>query len=176
MYKFLCSLLLLLPVFLMAQSTIINKRYTIQVGTFYQPKLTDFTAIQPIGQIYASNKEREFQTIFLGFFKDARVAQNALTSVKKNGYNAFITKDKKGPALDWLTLEQTGKVSALLEDPRLLKVVVGPFTNRIAAQNKLAQLKTVGYQDAFIKTIDAQLLKPLFQGSYPQIIKNQKVI
>jgi len=67
-----------------------------------------------------------------------------LTSVKKNGYNAFITKE------------------TIREDPAIvIQLLVGPFTNRIAAQNKLAQLKTVGYQDAFIKTIDAQLLKPI---------------
>ena len=172
MYKFLCSLLLL-PVFLTAQSTVDNKRYTIQVGTFYKPKLTDFAALQKVGQIYATDKEAEFQHIFLGFFNDPATAQHALVSVKKSGYNAFIAEQRQnketavviqllstqnGPALDWIALEQAGNLNALLENPQLLKIVVGPFTNKIAAQNRLKHLRTVGYQDAFIKTVPTQLL------------------
>jgi len=153
-----------------------EKLYTIQVGTFYQPKLTDFTALQKVGQIYATDKEAEFYSIFLGFFTEPAAAESALATIKKSGYNAFITQKAKmeadaiviqllstqnGSTLDWVSLEQTGNLLALLENPRQLKVVVGPFTNKTAAQNRLGNLKTLGYQDAFIKTVDSQLLSPI---------------
>ena len=175
MYKILYSLLLL-PAFLVAQSPADNKLYTIQVGTFHQPKLADFAALQKVGQVYATGKEADFHNIILGYFEEPVAAHNALVAVKKSGYDAFITEKIKGekeaiviqlsstqngPALNWAALERAGSLSALLENPRLLKVVVGPFTNTTAAQNRLGQLRKLGYQDAFIKTVDSQLLSPI---------------
>ena len=175
MYKVLYSLLFL-PAFLVAQTTADNKLYTIQVGTFHQPKLADFGALQQVGQVYATDKEADFHTIFMGLFKEPTAAHQALVAVKKSGYDAFITEKtkgnketiiiqlsstKNGPALNWAALERAGNLSALLENPSLLKVVVGPFANRTAAQNRLGQLQSLGYEDAFIKTVDAQLLSPI---------------
>ena len=56
----------LLPISIFAQTSI---HYTIQVGTFVNPKIEDFHLIQPYGYLYAEDFDNNFSKVYLGEFK-----------------------------------------------------------------------------------------------------------
>ena len=176
MYKFFLFLLLL-PSCLLAQTAAQNKLFTIEIGTFHQPKLSDFAALKDIGLVYATAEEGQFHQIFMGGFKKASHAKKILKQVKNKGYAATLQKKsfqqgqeavviqllstQNRQSLQWASLEKAGKLYSLLEHPQILKLVTGPFTNRTAALNRITAIQEMGFKDAFIKTINIQLLTPI---------------
>jgi len=79
MYKTLFGLLLCLPFWVSGQSFEWNtpstptpkveapttsNLFTIQLGTFFQPKLSDFAGVKEVGQIYCEDSNDRFHEIF----------------------------------------------------------------------------------------------------------------
>ena len=159
------------PIALLAQN---NQVYTIQIGTFVNPKATDFSTLQPLGYLYATPFEGNFSKVFLGEFTNETVAQNMLYTVRNSGYGAFIvqksllgkpeaivvqfTTKNKNQVIDWASLNTIGKLYTVLTDPNRIKIVTGPFATIDIARRRVVEMQQFGYKDAFVKTINIGLL------------------
>lgn len=159
------------PIALMAQN---SQVYTIQVGTFVNPKVADFSTLQSFGYLYAEPFDNNFSKVYLGEFTNETVAQNTLYSVRSNGYGAFITQKSllgspeaivvqfttknKHQLIDWQSLNTVGKLYTVLTDPNRIKIVTGPFATVDIARRRVLEMQQLGYKDAFVKTINTGLL------------------
>lgn len=159
------------PIALLAQN---NPLYTIQVGTFVNPKAADFAPLQPLGYLYAVPFDGNFSKVFLGEFVNPAMASNTLQSVKNSGYGAFLaqksiagkpeaivvqlTTKRTNQTIDWASLSTIGKLYTVLTDPNRIKIVTGPFATVDMARKRVIEMQQLGYQDAFVKTINTGLL------------------
>lgn len=162
---------LLFPLSLLAQS---NQIYTLQIGTFVNPQKADFNLIEPLGYLYAEPTGNNFSKVFLGEYASELAATNVLNRIKDRGFGGFIvprslnsgketvvvqfTTFMQNDPINWATLEKVGKLYTVLNDPTRIKVVTGPFADRMTARKRVADIQALGYQDAFVRTINSQLL------------------
>lgn len=148
--------------------------YTIQVGTFLGAKQSDFDALQSIGFVHAAEATGDLFTIFVGGYTDRAAAEKAWAEVRAKGYaNAFVqerlpgtgqevaiiqlaTKSSLRP-IDWETYTRVGELYALVEGATV-KIVTAPFPSLDAARLELNNIRSMGYQDAFAKTINTLYL------------------
>jgi len=197
MNKFLYSLLLICPLTLMGQvfkweepkarttpppaQVEVEKSgsnlYTIQLGTFYEPTLKEFQAIQGLGPIYCVKNEDQSYQVFMGAFAAGEQLEKALQQIQAKGYTAYtqslpakasqevvviqLLSTKKGNGLAWEKLDQIGNLYGLLEQAQVFKLVTGPFANKSVAAAQLSTLRASGFKDAFVKTVKLQLLSPI---------------
>ncbi len=166
--------LFLLPIALVAQR---NSVFTVQIGTFVNPKLEDFQLIQSLGYLYAEPFGDNFTKVYLGEFKTQEEAGRALQAVKNKGFNAFIAErsivnhkemivvqfatEKVGTVINWQKYQPVGKLYALLDDPTRVKIITGAFANRTIARERAGFIRQAGYKDAFVKTVNTGLLHEL---------------
>ncbi len=159
------------PIILVAQN---NPLYTIQIGTYVNPKAADFAALQSLGYLYAEPFGNNFSKVYLGEFVNETVANNTLFAVKNSGYGAFLTRKsiagkpsaivvqlttkKTNQIIDWASLNTIGKLYTVLTDPERIKIVTGPFATIAAARKRVVTMQQLGYKDAFVKTINTGLL------------------
>ncbi len=162
---------LLFPIALMAQT---NQIYTIQIGTFVNPQKADFNLIESYGYLSAEPFENNFHKVFLGDYPTEYNALAVLKMIKERGFSGFVvpkvlkegkevivvqfTTEKKGVPINWKTYESIGKLYVSLNDPARVKLLTGPFKNRVAAKKRVAEIQAQGYADAFMRTINTQLL------------------
>ena len=159
------------PITLMAQN---SQLYTIQIGTFVNPKAADFAELQSLGYLYAEPFGEQFHKVFLGEFINEAAATFTLNKIKNSGYGAFVTQKsllgkptvtvvqfttkQANQSINWPTLDTVGKLYTVLTDPDRVKIVTGPFANIVMARKRVEDLQRLGYKDAFIKTINVGLL------------------
>ena len=159
------------PIALVAQN---SQLYTIQIGTYVNPKAADFMALQSLGYVYAEPFEGNFSKVFLGEFANEAAANNTLYAVKNNGYGAFLTQKvitgkpeaiivqittkRRGQTIDWASLNTVGKLYTVLTDPNRIKIVTGPFATIDMARKRIVEMQQLGFKDAFVKTINTGLL------------------
>ncbi len=159
------------PIALVAQN---NQLYTIQIGTYVNPKAADFAPLQSLGYLYAEPFEGNFSKVFLGEFLNPTAANNTLYAVKNSGYGAFLaqksiakkpeaivvqlTTKRTDQIIDWASLSTIGKLYTVLTDPNRIKLVTGPFATIGLARKRVVEMQQLGFQDAFVKTINIGLL------------------
>lgn len=151
--------------------------YTIQLGTFYEPTLADFKAIEDLGPLYCVKGKNNIYQVFMGTYASGSQLENTLQQVKAKGYTAYsqslsgvenkkvaviqLVSTQNGKSLSWEHLEQVGKLYGLLEQAQVFKVVTGPYASKEIAAAQLPTLRANGFKDAFVKMVDAQLLSPI---------------
>ena len=69
----------------------------------------------------------------------------------------FTTK-KTGIPINWKRLKSIGKLYTLIDDLERVKIVTGPFKEMSMARKRVAEIRQLGYKDAFVKKINARLL------------------
>ena len=175
------------PIALLAQNA---QFYTIQIGTYVNPKAADFMELQTLGYLHAEPFSDKFSKVFLGEFFNEAAANNSLQAVRAKGFSAFLTPrtlvgkpsvlvvqfttKSINQQIDWPTLSTVGRLYTVLTDPNRLKIVTGPFATMATARKRVADLQQLGYKDAFIKTINTGLLHEVgpFETGIPTIQGN----
>jgi len=148
--------------------------YAIQIGTFVNPQKSDFNLIESYGYLSAAPFEGNFYKVFLGDYPTEYNALAVLKMVQEKGYGGFVvpkelkdgkevivvqfTTEKRGVPINWKKYESIGKLYTVLNDPKRIKLITGPFKNRIAAKKRVAKIQALGYTDAFVRTYNTQLL------------------
>ncbi len=159
------------PIALIAQTPTV---YTIQIGTFVNPKITEFHSIKSAGFVYAIPFQDKFSKVFYGEYRDALTAQNALKNINSKGFGGFVTQRKLnnapptivvqfttkkiGTPIDWADFNAVGKLYTILTNPNIIKLVTGPYSDISTARKRVAAIRALGYKDAFVKTINTTLL------------------
>lgn len=161
----------LFPIALVAQTKSV---YTIQIGTFVQPKVSEFNSIRPSGFVYAESFQDKFSKVFYGEFRDALSANDALEAINLQGFGGFVkertlsnspsvivvqfTTKKIAAPINWEDLYPIGKLYTILTDPSIVKLVTGPFKDMATARKRVESIRDLGYKDAFVKTVNTKLL------------------
>lgn len=161
----------LFPIALIAQNKSV---YTIQIGTFVNPKISEYNSIRPSGFVYAEPFQDKFSKVFYGEYLDALSANDALEAINRQGFGGFVIQRKLNNApsvivvqfatqklvapIDWSKFSAVGKLHTILTDPNRVKLVTGPFPNIATARKRVETIRTLGYKDAFVKTVNTALL------------------
>jgi len=175
------------PIALMAQNA---QFYTIQIGTYVNPKAADFVELQTLGYLHAKPFGDQFSKVFLGEFFNEAAANNTLQAVRAKGFSAFLTPrtlagkptvlvvqfttKSTNQQIDWPTLSTVGRLYTVLTDPNRLKIATGPFATMATARKRVKDLQQLGYKDAFVKTINTGLLHEVgaFETGIPAVQSN----
>jgi hypothetical protein len=172
---------LLFVVFLsVSNATTQNPVYTIQIGTFTNTHLNDFDGIYSLGFIYADDLGRGMYRLFMGGFSNESSANNILQALQQRGFSdarvieldiargedvlmlQLATRGRVIPP-DWEEFEEFEPLYVLLEND-LVKLLIGPFSDRAFAQKQITYLQENGFPDAFPKYVNSSLLHPI--GSF----------
>jgi hypothetical protein len=146
--------------------------YTIQIGTFDNPKQADFEHIRSYSYVY----ERDGK-VFIGGTTNSQEADALLQKVKAKGYpEAFVTERKvadakkvhiiqivtstAGEPIDWKGLSALGSLYTMPSDKQV-RIVQGVYEDINDARVKLNEIKAKGYIDAFVKTTREIFLNPV---------------
>ncbi len=161
----------LFPIALFAQNKSV---YTIQIGTFVNPKISEFNSIRPSGFVYAESFQDKFSKVCYGEFRDALAANDALEAINQQGFGGFVKERtlsnspsvivvqfatrKIAAPINWEALYPIGKLYTILTDPSIVKLVTGPFPDISTARKRVEAIRDLGYKDAFVKTVNIKLL------------------
>jgi hypothetical protein len=147
--------------------------YTIHVGAFVNPKLTDFENIRPYGYLYAQKFNNLLQ-IYMGDYATESEASKTLAQIKQSGYpDAFTTRrnrgtgsseiiiqlgsEKIGADIDWTYYANAGPLQTF-QSGNTIQITTGSFEDLDAANGRLGLIRKSGFNDAFIKNINSVLL------------------
>jgi len=185
--KNLVLLIWLFPFALIAQNKWV---YTVQIGSFVNPKISEFNSIRPSGFVYAEPYKDKFSKVFYGEFRDALSANDALEAINQQGFGGFVQQrtlsnsssvivvqfatQKIAAPINWEGLNTIGKLYTILTDPNIVKLVTGPFPDMATARKRVKTIQALGYKDAFVKTINTKLLHEVgdFERGVDQIKRN----
>jgi hypothetical protein len=151
-----------------------NFPFTVKLGSFVNPKSSDFAEIRSLGFIYAVERPTGDKDIFSGGFADNARAEKAAQIMKARGFIGAsisrmnieggkpvvviqLTTKGIGESINWEELSQFGEVYFLLADKQI-KLFTGIYTNNEAARQALNRIKEKGYSSAFVKTVNNVLL------------------
>lgn len=164
---------------LLAGSLLAQNYFKIQVGTFLNAKQSDFEGLQSIGFVHATEAQGDLYTVLVGGYDDRAAAERALSEVRNEGYaNAFIQEISPSAGqsiaiiqlatksaqrdIDWETYTRVGELYALIEGSTV-KVTTAPFPSLDAARLELNNIRAMGYEDAFAKSINSIYLHRITQ-------------
>jgi len=145
--------------------------YTVQIGTFLNPKLDDFESVRSLGYIYAQPTNSDIYRIYLGGYETRSKAETLVSSLKRQGYldaavvERDLTRGESIPVVqlatknmedevDWERYLQFDRLFVLFENNQL-KIVTGPFRNLDDAKFQLPTIRQAGFDDAFAKTANS---------------------
>lgn len=145
--------------------------FTVQIGTFLNPKLSDFENIRPLGYIYAQQANADIYQIFMGGYDSRKNADIIVNTLKSRGYldavvvernlaqgssQAIIQLGTRGAKenVNWERYLSLDKIFILFENEQV-KIVTGPFANAEEAKSQLAGIRRMGFDDAFVKTVNS---------------------
>lgn len=168
--------------------------FTIHVGAFVNPKLTDFENIRPYGYLYAQKFNNLLQ-VYMGDYATESEASKILTQIKQRGYpDAFITRrnlemgtsvtiiqlgsEKAGTDIDWAYYMKAGTLQAF-QSGNTIQIATGPYEDLDIASSRLDLIKKSGFNDAFIKNVNSVLLHKVTSfetGSSIQIPKEYEEV
>ena len=148
--------------------------FTVQVGSFVNPKPADFEQFTSLGFVYSLQRSDSHTDVYLGGFTSDEAANKVVDKLKSQGYsNAFVSQlnteagisetviqlDTKtsGDKIDWERYLKAGKTYVLLNG-REIKILAGGYANIEAAKAQLPNLKTMGFEGAFVKNVNNALL------------------
>lgn len=150
-------------------------QYTVEVGAFQDADQADFAEIQPLGFVYGSKISDNVHQVYLGTYEDLNKAETISTQLRARGFrNARVLQRPPGRGvaviqmstkllsnrIDWLELQKAGNIFVENIDDKL-KVMTGAYPDVAAAQAALPSIRSMGYKDAFVKTIDFNRLIPI---------------
>jgi hypothetical protein len=154
--------------------------YTIQIGTFGQPKAEDFKYLSKVGMVYLESiPNSNLKRVLISKFEDKTVANTYLATVKNIGYeDAFITTrlvdDAKtvktiqlgsyeaGTKIDLATQKTLGNVYTHIKANEV-RVLVGFFRDITTAKIALDKARAAGFPSAFMKDTDIVWLQKVNQ-------------
>lgn len=178
--KYLSNLLAIAFCVLALQSSKANLNsayvYTIHIGAFDKAQLSDFDDVRSVGYVYAYQLKDDLIQVFLGGYESRKSAQPYLKRVKQNGYpDAYLMRraldegdeiatvqialKTAGQDIEWAKYLQAGKIY-ISQNNNELRVLTGQYSTTALAQKRANQLRKMGFDNAFVKTINTvQLLK-----------------
>ncbi len=150
-----------------------NVPFTVQIGSFVNPKQTDFAKALSIGFVYAVERPMGSYDIFAGGYATKEEADKAANAINSLGYNSsvsrlnveggqavvviqLVTKSSKD-VIAWETLAQAGDIYFTLHGNQI-KLVSGIYANADLARQELPRIKALGFDGAFVKTVNNVLL------------------
>lgn len=148
--------------------------FTVQIGSFVNPKPVDFEQLSNLGFVYSIQRADSHTDVYLGGFTSDEAANKVVAKLKTQGYtNAFVSQlntdagtsetviqlDTKtsGDKIDWEKYLKAGKVYVLLNGKEI-KILSGGYASIESAKAQLANIKALGFQDAFVKNANNALL------------------
>ncbi|MCB0588237.1 MAG: SPOR domain-containing protein, partial [Phaeodactylibacter sp.] len=151
--------------------------FTVQVGTFIDAKPEDFTALRPVGFVYAQDLGNNLREVYVGGYSSREAAEKAAADVRAKGYaNAFVQERLPSSGqtvnvvqfatrrvdkdIEWEEFMKVGDLYAIMSG-NLIKILTGPYNSLDAAKNDLKRIRKMGYKDAFAKTENSVYLHQL---------------
>lgn len=149
-------------------------RYTVQVGSFVNPKLPDFAAAGSLGFVFGKARATNTTDVFVGGFTTQTEAEKVAGKLKEKGYdNAFVADlntdggqsvsiiqlatKKVGDKMNWENWLKAGNLYVLLNGSQV-KIFTGIYPDIASAKADLTRLKELGFKDAFAKNANNALL------------------
>lgn len=174
--------ILIRPVFFILSFLFLNSgfsqgevpEFTIQIGNFVNPRPADFAALHKLGFVYAVERASNHTDVFIGGYASENTANQIVEALKSQGYgNAFVSKlnteggqsapviqlatKSVGDKINWERYLEAGQIFTLLNGKQT-KILVGGFADLAEAKTKLAEIKKMGFSDAFPKKVNNALL------------------
>lgn len=147
--------------------------YTVQVGSYTNPKPSDFAQLKSHGFLYSVNRPGHTD-VFIGGYGTEAEANKILATLQLFGYdNAAVTKlnteggqsatviqletKRVGDKTNWEEYLPAGQLYVSLNGNQF-KILTGTFPDMATAKSQLAKLQKSGFKDAFVKNINNVLL------------------
>lgn len=163
--------------FVIAGSLFAQNYYTVQVGSFLDVRPQDFDPIRPLGLVYANQVDGNLYDVYLGGYTSQDKANSMVNTLKGYGFNSAqaiavdITNGQEvtviqmatryaGKTMDWDKLVRAGTIYAIVDNERI-KIVAGIFSDIPNAKEVLPSIRSLGYDDAFIKQVNSAQLIPI---------------
>lgn len=171
------TFLLLLSTFSLWQPITGQDYYTAFVGSFVEVRPQDFAGVRSLGFLYVQTAEGNLQQVFLGQYPKASEAERVVSALKTEGFtNARalpgnygqgtdvpviqIATRYAGKPIDWQDLNRVGSLNVLLADGAV-KVLTGTFPDIETAKAELPRIRSLGFEDAFVKTVNSGRVLPV---------------
>ncbi len=154
-----------------------QERYTVAVGNFMEARAADFNALYSIGFVYAAPLEAGVSRIMVGGYDTKAAADRAVAAVRAKGYPSayamqiFLNEgmmvnviqlgsEKANARINWERYTKAGDLYGIMGADDL-RIVAGLFANTEDARKQLNVIRQAGFKDAFIRTINSQMLHRL---------------
>ncbi|MEK7255252.1 MAG: SPOR domain-containing protein, partial [Bacteroidota bacterium] len=149
-------------------------QYTVQIGSFVNPKPGDFAHLQNLGFVYVSKRPNNYADVFIGGYGTEAAANKTVASLKAKGYdNAFVSKlnveggqsvtvvqlatKSVGEKVDWEGLLSAERLFVLLNGNQI-KIFTGTYPDVETAKAQVPRLEKLGFKGAFSKNVNNALL------------------
>jgi hypothetical protein len=147
--------------------------YTVQVGSYANPKPSDFANLQGHAFLYATQRQGHTD-VYAGGYESEAEAGKMLATLQLFGYsNAAVVKlnteggkpvtmiqlatKRVGDKINWEDYLAAGQLYVLLSGTQV-KILSGIFPDITSAKAHLTKLQQVGFSDAFVKNVNNVLL------------------
>lgn len=168
-------LIVLFSSFFQANAQDAVPEFTVQVGSFVNPKPGDFAGLKSTGFVYAMQRPSSYTDVFVGGYGTESEAAKVAESLRSQGYdNAFVSKlnveggksvnviqlatKRSGEKVDWESYARAGTLFVHLNGSQV-KLLTGVFPDMAAAKAHLAKLQQAGlFKDAFVRSINNVLI------------------
>ena len=164
--------------------------YTIQLGAFEESiKQADFEAIRSYAYVYKRDG-----LVFVGNFTNEEAAEPILAKIKskgfddafvatrslkksKTGYVIQIATKNAGEPINWKLYGRAGELFTM-PNAAQVRIVHGFYDDKNDANVKLREIQSLGFDDAFIKSVKDVQLNPLtdFDTGDKNFVKTPTVI
>ena len=151
--------------------------YTAFVGSFVEVRPQDFAKVRSLGFLYVQTGEGNLQQVFLGQYPKVTTAEEVVEALRAEGFtNARALPGKYPQGIDvpviqiatrydsktinWQDLSKAGSLNVLLADGAV-KVLTGTFPDVETAKAELPRIRSLGFDDAFVKMVNSGRLLPV---------------
>ncbi len=154
-----------------------QRLFAVRVGAYVNATTTDFTALSSLGFVHATPAANDLSIVYSGRFDKAAVAEGVAQKLISMGYvNAEVVEvnlnagtkgfvvqllyQRGDRFVDWQRLSEAGDLFVIIEDINI-KVVTGIFADRAAAQRNVSRIRSLGFNDAFVREENTARLHPI---------------
>lgn len=159
--------------------------YTIYIGPFVETTANDFQIFNNLGFPYALSMGNNMYKVYMGGYSKQGDADQAAATLRQRGYTdaavlmlnpalgqqvPVIQLGAKvlGQTINWTDFTKAGPLNVILQD-KSVKITTGVYPDMATAQNQLAEIRKMGFQDAFLKVINTVFLHEI-NAFYPAAI------
>ncbi len=159
--------------------------YTIYIGPFVETTANDFQIFNNLGFPYALSAGSNMYKVYMGGYTKQGDADQAATTLRQRGYTdaavlmlnpalgqqvPVIQLGTKvlGQTINWNEFNKVGPLNVMLQD-KSVKITTGVYPDMATAQTQLAEIRKMGFQDAFLKTVNTVFLHEI-NAFYPAAI------